>query len=275
MNFDPEIQRICELVDFTPIKNKSILITGATGFVGNWLRLGLKAASKQGVSYSFIGLDHSGYNRWIEVGSRTQFDYVFHLAPRYDKETLKRLYEQRRAQVLFSSSGAVYHEHLNDYGKAKIAFEVALIPILERVKIARLYTFSGAWLRGDNFAAYNFIRNAWLGLPIRIYGDGKTVRSYMYGADMSIWLWNIMLYGKQHAYHVGSENAITIGALANMVSGMLDPHPQVIVENRDMVEQARYYVPDTKPERDELDLKETYSIQEGMTRYMEWVYENL
>lgn len=276
MNFDNEIGDISTRVDFSPLDGASVLITGGTGFVGNWVQMGLRAASLQGVKYGVNVLDSLSYHDWILVGTN-HYDYIFHLAPRYfDCHTHKNIVDANPKRVLFASSGAVYHKEPNEYGLDKLSAENRLLESGMDVVVARMFAFCGPFLRPDNFAVGNFVRNAWRGEPLRVFGKGNTVRSYMYGADLSVWLWKMMLHADAGSiYNVGSEKPVTILQLAEKVKEIVNPAVSIEVMNDGFIERAPVYLPDTSKTRQELGVDERYTLEEQIIRYAEWMYEEM
>lgn len=276
MDFSKDRLDISRRVDFAPLEGKSICMTGATGFVGSWLREGLIAASYQGVKYSTMLMDHESFKFWMNGNYKQHYDIIIHLAPPFGPKIEERFQQCTPDTLFFASSGGVYHKEMNNYDIGKHHAENDLIRMGFPVKIARMFAFCGPYLRPDNFAIGNFVRNAWLGLPLEIYGDGETIRTYMYGADLSVWLWKIILYGKVTGiYNVGSENRINLYELAKKVKQIVNPLVPIEYTHPDFYERAPVYVPDTSLTRHELALEETYDLDYQIARYAEWIYETL
>lgn len=196
---------------------------------------------------------------------------------------------------LFVSSGAVYGRqpaemcHVAEdytgapsladpgsaYGEAKRLGE--LVSVLAGtqfgfdVKIARAFALVGPYLPIDlGFAMGNFVRDALHGGPIRVTGDGTPRRSYLYAADLAIWLWTILFKGAPgRAYNVGSSRELSIADAARLVASAVNAHI-IMGREPDETRAPERYVPDTRRAEQELGLRERVDLRESVTRTLAW-----
>lgn len=204
-------------------------------------------------------------------------------------------------RVLFTSSGAVYGTHppdlpnmpedfpgaplpcdigtLSAYGTSKRFSEFLCASYAQvfgfAAPIARIYAQSGAYLQIDTgYALGNFIADVLAGRPIRIAGDGTPFRSYQYAADMTIWLWTILLRGKSaFPYNVGSPEPVSILELARHVAAAIAPGtPIEIAKTPRPGEPPARYVPSVERAA-ALGLENRVGLDEGIRRMFEW-YRN-
>jgi nucleoside-diphosphate-sugar epimerase len=200
-------------------------------------------------------------------------------------------------QFLFVSSGAVYGKqpteitHISEeyvggpdvlephsaYGEGKRAGELLCAMSANEVmecKIARCFAFVGPHLPLDaHFAIGNFIRDAMSGGPIRIGGDGTPMRSYLYAADLAVWLWTILFRGKKNqAYNVGAQEDLSIKQIAEQVASVLNTNLEIQIAQPVMnpMKPSRY-VPNTNRALRELGLTPRVGLQEAIHRSASWV----
>jgi dTDP-glucose 4,6-dehydratase len=141
------------------------------------------------------------------------------------------------------------------------------------VKFARCFTLIGPYLPlSKPFASTSLMRNALGGEPISIGGDGTAVRSYLYAADLAIWLWTILFNGKPgEAYNVGSEEAVTITELAKVIAGIVSPSAEIRVATAPVPGRAaERYVPSTEKARRELGLQQWIALPDAVQRTAAW-----
>jgi dTDP-glucose 4,6-dehydratase len=209
------------------------------------------------------------------------------------RHTLDFAAQRHARKFLLTSSGAVYGKQPADmthvpedycgapdpadpnsaYGEGKRAAELFCALYSKKygieTKITRCFAFVGSYLPLDiHYAIGNFIRDGLHGGPIQVNGDGTPYRSYLYAADLAIWLWTILFKGEScRAYNVGSEEDMTIVELANTVAQCFQKPIEVriakpLTPNR----PPERYVPSTKRAREHCDLRQTIDLQDGIKR---------
>jgi len=138
---------------------------------------------------------------------------------------------------------------------------------------ARPFAFIGPYQGLDRpWAINNFIRDSMLGGPIRILGDGQTVRSYMYPSDMAWWLLNILVHGTVGmSYNVGSPESITLQELAEKIACQSPKSPKIIrgISDDKSLRSSRF-VPNVDLAENSLGLKITTDLDTAIKRTILW-----
>ena len=228
-----------------------------------------------------------------QIDSQRMFDTIVEGARR----TIEFGVTHGTKKFLLTSSGAVYGKQpaelshipedyrgapdpldpLSAYGEGKRAAEMLCTLAAQNngfeMKIARCFAFVGPHLPLDaHFAIGNFIRDAMKGVPIVINGDGTPGRSYLYAADLAIWLWTILFNGKNcQAYNVGSPHKVSIKELAEEISQKVSPGvPVRIINSAPGRFDKNNYVPSVTKAENELNLNVLINQSEGINKTIMW-----
>ena len=183
-------------------------------------------------------------------------------------------------KILFTSSGAVYGPRISPaseddtcnpvtaYGKGKLAAEQMLVDSGLDVKIARCFAFVGPHLnRRIHYAIGNFIQDCLDGNTITINGDGTPLRSYLYADDLVEWLFAVLERGEMgRPYNVGSDEGLSIRALAEKVRAVLGTQNEIKVVGRSSGGNPSVYVPVVNRARQELGLSVGVSLEQAILR---------
>jgi dTDP-glucose 4,6-dehydratase len=133
---------------------------------------------------------------------------------------------------------------------------------------ARIFALLGPGLSLDtHFAAGNFIRDAMEAKLVRVTGSGEAVRSYLYAADLAVWMWMLHLTAAPGAtYNVGSEEAVSIADLARRTADVLGAPGVEILGQPDPGWNPGRYVPSTQAIRRDLGVAPTIDLNEAIRR---------
>jgi dTDP-glucose 4,6-dehydratase len=123
-----------------------------------------------------------------------------------------------------------------------------------------------------NFAIGNFVRDVLAGVPVRIDGDGTPYRSYLYAADLAVWLWTLLVQGKSaRPYNVGSGDEVSIAELARAVVENTAPGTPIEISQKPVPGvPASRYVPSVERARIELELVPLIPLDEAIRRMYRW-----
>ena len=183
---------------------------------------------------------------------------------------LKNIPEDFSDSIDPTISGSAYHhvrrmmESLNVLYAEENNFEA---------KIARCFSFIGPYLPlNGRFAVSDFMLESISKKPIIVKSDGRAVRSYLYMADLTIWLWTILFSGTNCTpYNVGSEFPTTIHEIAELIAHESVPPLSVPVLGKSSDGVApNYYVPDTSRAQAGIGVRQLISLTEAIRKTMHW-----
>ena len=193
-------------------------------------------------------------------------------------------------KFLYLSSGQVYGKSVTkkeliselDFGSFECNKITAIYPEAKRlaeatccayssqykipIVIARPFSFIGPYQSlSKPWAINNFINDALNNKTIRIIGNGEPVRSYMYPADLVVWILKILISGKRNtAYNIGSPFGISLKDAAEKIVHIAQTKVNIDIKfnNNDI----SYFVPDISLCEKELGLKINYNVEDTFRR---------
>jgi len=138
------------------------------------------------------------------------------------------------------------------------------------IVIARPFSFIGPYQSlYKPWAINNFINDALNNKTIRIIGNGEPIRSFMYPADLVVWILKILVSGKMNtAYNVGSPFGISLKDVAEKIVHIAQTNVNIDIKfnNND----SYPFVPDITLCENELGLKINYDVEDTIRRSIAW-----
>ena len=171
-----------------------------------------------------------------------------------------------------NSINSIYPEAKRYSETLSIAYKsLYKLPIVQ----VRPFSFIGPYMGLEKpWAINNFIKDAIKFKKIRILGNGKPIRSYMYPTDMAWWLLNMLVDSKNGViYNLGSEEGISLEELALKIKKKIGHDIKIEILN--MNEDSSVFVPDESLVKDKLDLDTKVSIDEALDKTIDWALKIL
>lgn len=141
-------------------------------------------------------------------------------------------------------------------------------------KYARIFAQVGPYLAlNKQYVIGNLISNLINEDDLIIKGNGKVKRSYMYGADLIIWLLAILIRGKNNqSYNVGSDQPISIIDLAKKIALNNNyPITRIKILNEKFSNFGnRDYIPNTSLAKKELSLRLITPLDVSLNKTIQW-----
>lgn len=121
------------------------------------------------------------------------------------------------------------------------------------------------------WAVTDFIRDSFRGGPIRIMGDGATVRSVMYYSDFAYGVLLALAAGRPRTtYNLGSDEPVDLLMLAQKITRHFSPVPEIRLGVGQTGHDRNRLVPDMARMVQNLGFKATVPLDTALHKTIEW-----
>lgn len=207
------------------------------------------------------------------------------------------LAKEKRATFLLASTSEVYgdplvHPQREDYwgnvnpigprgvyDEAK-RFAEALTMAYHRThrmetRIVRIFNTYGPRMRlRDGRAVPNFIRQALLGEPLTVYGDGSQTRSFCYISDLIEGIYRTLTLGDSMPFNLGNPHELSVLELAQTIIAMTGSTSQILFQPLP-VDDPRVRKPDITRAKTLLNWEPKVSFPEGLKTTIDYFRDRL
>ncbi len=171
-----------------------------------------------------------------------------------------------------NSINSIYPEAKRYSETLSIAYKsLYKLPVVQ----VRPFSFIGPHMGLEKpWAINNFIKDAIKFRKIKIFGNGKPIRSYMYPTDMAWWLLSMLVDSKNGViYNLGSSEGISLEKLAMKIKTKVGVDVNIDILN--MNEDSAVFVPDDSLVKNRLDLDIKVDIDEALDKTIDWAIKVL
>lgn len=182
---------------------------------------------------------------------------------------LPRIDEDFVGLLRCGNAGAVYPE------SKRLAETIAQCAVSESklpVVVLRPFAFVGPYQSLQlPWAVTDFIRDSFRGGPIRIMGDGATVRSILYYSDFAYGVLLALANARPRStYNLGSDEPVDLLALAQKITRHFSPAPEIRLRVGQVGHDSTRLVPDTTRIARDLGFRATVPLDAALSRAIEW-----
>ena len=155
---------------------------------------------------------------------------------------------------------------------AEVAAQCAISESKLPVVTLRPFAFVGPYQSLElPWAVTDFIRDSFSGGPIRIMGEGVTVRTIMYASDYASWVLAALANGRaRETYNVGSAEPVDLLTLARTITRFFSPVPEIRLRVGQAGHDRNRLVPDTAKIRQDLGLDQTVPLEAALEKTIVW-----
>ncbi|HEY9792609.1 MAG TPA: UDP-glucuronic acid decarboxylase family protein [Candidatus Obscuribacterales bacterium] len=142
-------------------------------------------------------------------------------------------------------------------------------------RIVRIFNCYGPRLRPDDGRVVsNFIKQALLGQPLTIYGEGKQTRSFQYVDDLVEGIVRLMNVKHHQPVNIGNPSEYTVAQLANVVKEMTGSKSEIVYKPLP-VDDPQRRLPDITKAKTLLDWSPQVELRSGLEKTIAWYREYL
>ena len=199
-----------------------------------------------------------------------------------------------KTRILFLSSGSVYKNNnaTNKIGESKFylpskfpidntyAFGKILAEIFAKlfikfknknIIIVRGFSFVGPYQQFERgFAITDFIKDSLENKDIKLNNGNNIFRSYLYIADLIIWLLHILVRSKKgEIYNVGSDKEINLTKLSKKII-KINKSGSKVIKNNNQNKKINYYVPNIDKAKKKFNLRVWTSLEHSIDKTTTW-----
>jgi dTDP-glucose 4,6-dehydratase len=142
------------------------------------------------------------------------------------------------------------------------------------VRIIRIFnTFGRRMRQADGRAVPTFIKQALVGQPLTVHGEGAQTRSLCYVDDLIEGIWKLLNGNATGPMNIGNPQEIKILDLARMIIEAADSPSEIIFIDRP-VDDPEVRCPDISLASNVLRWEPSVSLEEGLQRTIKWARES-